>query len=80
MYEDDEPIAVIRLRSYRFVQTVFVIFTLTFAALGLAAHHAPGVLPLSSAEPKLIADSFLFLASAYALTLFVWDWVYGPHD
>ena len=80
MFDDDEPVEAIRFRSYRFVQIVFVCFTLVFALLGLAAHHAPSIVPLPPADPKLMADSFLLLASAYAVTLFVWDWVYGPRD
>jgi hypothetical protein len=75
---DDAVIDEMRQRSNVFVQCVFTVFTLTFVALGLIAHHAPTWLPFPEGEPRFIADSFLCLASAYALTLYIWEWIYSP--
>jgi hypothetical protein len=73
----DEAIAEIRLRSQTFVQFVFCGFTLFFVTLALVAHHAPEMLALSASEPRQIADTFLFLAAAYALCLLVWEHIYA---
>jgi hypothetical protein len=78
MHSDDPTLDEMRERSNRFVQCVFTAFTLTFVVLGLVAHHVPAWLPLPEGEPRFIADSFLCLGSAYALTLFVWEWIYRP--
>lgn len=77
---EDESISDVRLRSQRFVQLVFCGFTLLFVALALLAHHAPGTLALSGAAPRQIADTFLLLAAAYALCLFVWERIYAVAD
>jgi hypothetical protein len=76
----DEAIGEIRLRSQKFVQLVFGGFTLFFVTLALVAHHAPDVLALSASEPKQIADTFLFLAAAYALCLLAWEHIYEARD
>jgi hypothetical protein len=76
----DEVIGEIRLRSQKFVQFVFCGFTLFFVALALVAHHAPEALALSASEPRQIADTFLFLAAAYALCLLVWENIYVARD
>jgi hypothetical protein len=75
---DDQVLDAVRHRSNVFVQCVFTAFTLTFIVIGLIAHHAPAWLPLPAGEPRFIADSFLCLGSAYALTLYVWEWIYSP--
>ncbi len=77
---DDEVLAHVRLRSHKFVQIVFCGFTLLFTVLALTAHHAPELLALADAEPRRIADTFLVLAAAYALCLFVWERIYAPRD
>jgi flagellar biosynthesis protein FlhB len=77
---DDEIIAAVRLRSQRFVQIVFCAFTVLFAALALIAHHAPEMIHLADAEPRQIADTFLVLAAAYAVCLFVWEKIYAVRD
>jgi hypothetical protein len=77
---EEESISDARLRSQRFVQLVFCGFTLLFVALALLAHHAPETLALSGAAPRQIADTFLLLAAAYALCLFVWERIYTVAD
>jgi len=74
---DDELIDDLRLRSQRFVQIVFCGFTVLFATLALVAHHTPETLALADAEPRQIADTFLVLAAAYAVCLFVWERIYA---
>ncbi len=69
-----------RLRSHKFVQIVFCGFTLLFAALAVTAHHSPEWLAIAEAEPRRIADTFLVLAAAYALCLFVWERIYPTDD
>lgn len=73
---DDDLILATRLKSQKFVQIVFCGFTLLFVALALAAHHAPDILALSGNEPARIADTFLALAAAYAVCLFIWERIY----
>ncbi|MEQ1577456.1 MAG: hypothetical protein ABL894_07375 [Hyphomicrobium sp.] len=75
--DDAQIIAEVRERSRRFVQSVFACFALLFAALALAAHSTPGMFALPAGEMPRIAMAFLFLSSAYTLTLFVWDWLFG---
>ncbi len=77
---DDDLLYGTRLRSQKFVQIVFCGFTMLFAALALVAHHAADMLALSGAEPRRIADTFLVLAAAYALCLFVWERIYTVRD
>jgi hypothetical protein len=77
---DDAIIAATRLRSHKFVQIVFCFFTILFASLAVTAHHAPELLALADAEPRRIADTFLVLAAAYALCLFVWERIYSATD
>lgn len=77
---EDEIIAAVRLRSQRFVQVVFCTFTVLFAGLALVAHHSPEVINLADAEPRQIADTFLVLAAAYAVCLFVWEKIYAVRD
>lgn len=76
--DDAMIVAEIRRQSRRFVQSVFAGFSLLFAALALLAHHAPDVFSLPIDEMPRIAAAFLFLSSAYALTIFVWDWLFEP--
>ncbi|MBA4132477.1 MAG: hypothetical protein C0519_13770 [Hyphomicrobium sp.] len=76
----DDVLADARLRSHKFVQIVFCFFTVLFAGLALTAHHAPELLALADAEPRRIADTFLVLAAAYALCLFVWERIYSAKD
>jgi hypothetical protein len=81
---DDQPlsdeVADARLRSHRFVEVVFCGFTLLFAALAVTAHHTPEWLALADAEPRRIADTFLVLAAAYALCMFVWERIHPKDD
>lgn len=74
--DDAEIIAHVRERSRRFVQSVFGGFSLLFAVLALAAHGAPNVFSMPADEMPRIATAFLFLSSAYTLTIFVWDWLF----
>lgn len=76
MIDDAHIIAELRERSRRFVQTVFAAFALLFASLALAARSAPELFSLPASDMPRIATAFLFLASAYALTLFIWDWLF----
>ena len=78
--EDAEIVAEVRARSRRFVQTVFASFALMFAFLALIAHSMPDAFSLPANEMPRIATAFLFLASAYTLTLFVWDWLFHTQD
>lgn len=78
--DDAEIIAHVRERSRRLVQSVFAGFALLFAALALAAHSAPSLFSLPIDEMPRIAAAFLFLASAYTLTIFVWDWLFGSNN
>lgn len=74
--EDADIVAEVRERSRRFVQSVFGGFALLFAVLALAAHNAPSIFTLPASEMPRIATAFLFLSSAYTLTIFVWDWLF----
>lgn len=81
MNDDDAGInAVIKDRSRRFVMSMFAAFALMFAALALAAHWLPHLFSIASKDMPQIAASFLFLASAYTLTMFVWDLMFHGSD
>lgn len=77
---EDELIGELRLRSQKIVQIVFCGFTVLFAALALLAHHTPETLALADTQPRQIADTFLVLAAAYAVCLFVWERIYTVRD
>ena len=74
--DEAEIIAAIRARSNRFIQSVFAGFALMFSVLALGAHHIPDIFSLPAGEMPRIAFAFLFLASAYTLTIFVWEWLF----
>lgn len=81
LYDDDaEIVSEVRERSRRFVQIVFTGFALMFAALAWAAHRAPEVFSIPAGDMPRIAMAFLFLSSAYTLTLFVWDWLFDHNS
>lgn len=77
---EDELIGELRLRSQKFIQIVFCGFTVLFATLALIDHHSPETLALADAQPRQIADTFLVLAAAYAVCLFVWERIYVVRD
>jgi hypothetical protein len=79
MNDDAEINAEIRDRSRRFVMIMFTAFSLLFSSLALAAHWTPAVFSMELEDMPRIAASFLFLASAYTLTMFVWDLIF-PFD
>ena len=76
MIDEARIVAEVRDRSRRFVQTIFAGFAIFFASLALAARSAPEWFSLPAADMPRIAAAFLFLASAYAQMLFVWDWLF----
>jgi uncharacterized membrane protein YbhN (UPF0104 family) len=80
MNDDADINAVIRDRSRRFVMAMFATFALMFAALALAAHWLPQLFSIASTDMPQIAASFLFLASAYTLTMFIWDLLFPAND
>lgn len=77
---EDDVIAEVRLRSQKFVQIVFCGFTVLFAVLAVVAHHWPEFLALADAQPRRIADTFLVLAAAYAVCLFIWERIYAVRN
>jgi hypothetical protein len=80
MDDDAEISAAVRDQSRRFVMTMFAAFSVLFAGLALAAHWAPEWFTVAQDDMPRIAASFLFLASAYALTMFVWDLIFPLND
>ena len=80
MNDDAEINAVIKDRSRRFVMGMFAAFALMFAALALAAHWLPDMFSIASEDMPRIAASFLFLASAYTMTMFIWDLIFPAND
>jgi hypothetical protein len=78
MDDDAQIVSEVRQQSRRFVQSVFTGFALIFAALAMAAHHAPTLFSIPEGDMPRMAVAFLFLSSAYTLTLFVWDWLFEP--
>ena len=66
----------IRLKSQRFVQCLFGMFTLAFALLGLCAHVAPHHLAVDGWAGVEIAHTFLALAALYLVCLLVWEHIY----
>lgn len=77
MESEGEILAEMRSRSRLAVHQVFATLTVAALALGLTAHHAPGVLLLPAEEANGIANGFLYMGAAYVATLFAWDWIVG---
>lgn len=77
MDNDQREIIAVRAHSLRFIETVFGLFSLTFLATALVAHHAPDTFALDPSEPNAIASGCLFLGLAYAVTMYVWEWLYA---
>jgi hypothetical protein len=80
MNDDADLNAGIKDRSRRFVMSMFAAFALLFSGLALAAHWMPHLFSIASEDMPRIAAAFLFLASAYALTMFVWDLLFPEND
>jgi hypothetical protein len=80
MDDDHRALAHIRAQSRRFVQSVFSSFALMFAGLALLARNRPDAFSMPAADMPQIATSFLFLAAAYLLTLYAWDWLFNGAD
>jgi hypothetical protein len=80
MNDDSEITAEIRDRSRRFVMSMFAAFAVFFSVLALAAHWAPGLFTMPMEDMPRIAAAFLFLASAYTMTMFVWDLIFPMND
>ena len=80
MNDDTEIHTALRDRSRRFVMSMFAAFAILFAGLALIAHHAPDFFTLPSEDMPRIAAAFLFLASAYTMTMFVWDLLFPMDD
>lgn len=74
---EDRTLAEVRHRARRNVLCTFSGIALAALAAALVAHHAPGALMLPPGESEGIAKGFLFMGTAYALTLYVWDWMFG---
>ncbi len=79
MNDDAEIYAALRDRSRRVVMSMFAAFAVLFSSLALVAHWVPGAFSIEPEHLPRIASSFLFLASAYTLTMFVWDLLF-PFD
>lgn len=77
MKHEESEIAETRIRSFRFVETVFAFFSLTFLATALVAHHWPETFMIETAEHNSIASGCLFLGLAYAMTMFIWELLYA---
>jgi hypothetical protein len=76
MHNDEVPLRDLRVRSQKFIQSVFGFFALVFLALGLVVHHAPDALGFSGELLPDIAQSFLFMGVGYTVTLLLWEWLH----
>lgn len=76
---ENQTLAEVRDRARRNVHWTFALIALAALAAALAAHHAPDALMLPPEESDGIAKGFLFLGTAYVLTLYVWDWLFGAY-
>lgn len=77
MDHEQHDIAAIRARSFRFIETVFAFFSLTFLAMALVAHHWPEVFMIEPGKPSSIAPGCLFLGLAYTMTMFIWELLFA---
>ena len=73
---DEEMMMALRARARRTVQCIFA--SLAFGSLGVAAYFnlSPNLVGLTSAETNSLANAFLFLGTANALTMWVWDFLF----
>jgi hypothetical protein len=72
-----EILAALRERSRRAVLCIFSLLSLLALAAGVAVHSFPASLGLAHENPEAIAHCFLFMGTSYALTMILWDWLFG---
>jgi len=76
---DEDVMMELRARARRTVQTIFAALAVGSLGFAMYFHMTPGVVDLSPAETKSLANAFLFLGTANALTMWVWDFLFW-HD
>ena len=71
--DEREIIAALREQSQRKMQMIFTALALAALAAGIAVHLFGGELAFFQDQPEPIANCFLFMGVAYAMTVFLWD-------
>lgn len=73
---DDKVMRALRVRARRSVQTIFATLAIFTLSMALYIHHTPGFADLGHTDANALANAFLFLGTANALTMWVWDWLF----
>lgn len=76
---EDEAMMAIRARVRRSIQSVFAVLATVSLIIATYLHHSPGLAGVSAVEARALADGFLFLGAANAVTMWIWDWLFW-HD
>lgn len=66
----------LRARARRSVQCIFASLALGALAFAVYVHLSPGFAGLTAFESASLASAFLFLGTANALTMWVWDYLF----
>lgn len=73
---DDRVLMAIRARVRRKIHTIFAALAFATLALAVVTHITPGFAGLGLETQGAVADAFLFLGVANALTMHVWDYLF----
>ncbi len=76
---DEKVMMALRARARRSVQSVFAAIALGSLVFAVYVHLSPGFAGLNREEASALAQAFLFLGTANALTMWAWDYLFW-HD
>ena len=78
--DERDIIVALREQSRRKMQMIFTALSLGALAAGIAVHLFGGALAFFQDQPEPIANCFLFMGVAYAMTVFLWDRLLAPQS
>lgn len=73
---DEKVLRALRARARRSVQTIFGAIALGALGFALYVHFSPGFSGFSGEDRSALATALLFLGTANALTMWVWDYLF----
>ncbi|MCH9765673.1 MAG: hypothetical protein K0U34_06745 [Alphaproteobacteria bacterium] len=76
---DEKVLMALRAKARRSIQCVFAALALGSLGFAVFAHHSAGFAELDQAARHDLANAFLFLGTANALTMWAWDLLFW-HD
>lgn len=73
---DEKVMMALRARARRSVQSLFACLAFGALAFAVYVHFIPDFAGLTPVESASLSNAFLFLGTANALTMWVWDYLF----